>query len=206
MVQIPELARDIPGDIPGDLPGDLHEALTAARFTYDEVADVLGPVAHAALSRNETTPGVPRHSGRHPVETLTRLWLLQARVPAPAAEAALPGLVDRLCAAGILERSVDEVAARVDVRPYGTDQVAGGGNLWVASDLTPGLDGAPNAVGSDHVLGISSAVHVAGPADRARPGRPRARPRHRLRRPGPAPRRAHRATSSPPTSTRARSG
>jgi len=47
VVQIPELARDIPGD----LPGDLHEALTAARFTYDEVAELLGPVAHAALSR-----------------------------------------------------------------------------------------------------------------------------------------------------------
>jgi len=158
VVQIPELARDIPGDIPGDLPGDLHEALTAARFTYDEVADVLGPVAHAALSRNETTPGVRATRGGTPVETLTRLWLLQARVPAPAAEAALPGLVDRLCAAGILERSVDEVAARVDVRPYGTDQVAGGGSLWVASDLTPGLDGAPSAVGTDHVLGISSAA------------------------------------------------
>jgi protein-L-isoaspartate O-methyltransferase len=158
VVQIPELARDIPGDIPGDLPGDLHEALTAARFTYDEVADVLGPVAHAALSRNETTPGVRATRGGTPVETLTRLWLLQARVPAPAVEAALPGLVDRLCAAGILERSVDEVAARVDVRPYGTDQVAGGGSLWVASDLTPGLDGAPNAVGTDHVLGISSAA------------------------------------------------
>ena len=165
MVPTPELARD--------LPGDLREALTAARFTYDEVADVLGPVAHAALSRNETTPGIRATRGGTPVETLTRLWLLQAPVPAPAAEAALPGLVDRLCAAGILERSVGEVAARVDVRPYGTDQVAGGGNLWVASDLTPGLDGAPNAVGSDHVLGISSAatslaeMTVRDPVDRA---------------------------------------
>ncbi len=152
MVPTPELARDLPGDLRA------AQALTAARFTYDEVADVLGPVAHAALSRNETTPGVRATRGGTPVETLTRLWLLQAPVPAPAAEAALPGLVDRLCAAGILERSVGEVAARVDVRPYGTDQVAGGGNLWVASDLTPGLDGAPNAVGSDHVLGISSAA------------------------------------------------
>jgi methylase of polypeptide subunit release factors len=150
VVPTPELARD--------LPGDLRDALTAASFTYDEVADVLGSVAHAALSRNETTPGIRATRGGTPVETLTRLWLLQAPVPAPAAEAALPGLVDRLCAAGILERSVGEVAARVDVRPYGTDQVAGGGNLWVASDLTPGLDGAPNAVGSDHVLGISSAA------------------------------------------------
>jgi hypothetical protein len=141
-----------------DLPRDLRDALTAARFSYDDVAAALGPVAHAALSRNETTPGLRATTGGTPVETLTRLWLLQAPVPATAAEAALPGLVDRLCTAGILERSVGEVAARVDIRPYGTDQVAGGGNLWVASDLTPGLDGAPHTVGADHVLGISSAA------------------------------------------------
>src|SRR5690606_28163957 len=30
-------------------------------------------------------------------------------------------------------------------------------DLWVVSDLTPGLDGSPNRVGSAHVLGISSA-------------------------------------------------
>ena len=28
----------------------------------------------------------------------------------------------------------------------------------MASDLTPGLDGAPDRVGADHVLGISSAA------------------------------------------------
>ena len=33
-------------------------------------------------------------------------------------------------------------AARVDVRPYAADDR----DLWVASDLTPGLDGAPNRV------------------------------------------------------------
>jgi hypothetical protein len=158
VVPTPEPSSDISGDISGNLPGDLRNALAAARFTYAEVSEVLGPVAHAALSRNETTPGVRATGGGTPVETLTRLWLLQAPVPAAAADAALPGLVDRLCVAGILERSVGEVAARVDIRPYGTDHVAGGGDLWVASDLTPGLDGAPNAVGSDHVLGISSAA------------------------------------------------
>ena len=136
------------------LADDLRDALSVADFTYDRVVEVLGPVAHAALSRNETTPGLRATTGGTPVETLTRLWLLQATVTAGAADAALPGLVDRLCAEGILERSVGEVAARVDVRPYGTDT----GHLWVASDLTPRLDGAPNAVGPDHVLGISSAA------------------------------------------------
>ena len=47
---------------------------------------------------------------------------------------ALPGLLDPLCTAGLLERSVGEVRARVDVRPYAADDL----DLWVASDLTPG--------------------------------------------------------------------
>lgn len=140
---------------------DLRAALTAAGYRYDEVAALLGSTAHAALSRNETTPGERATRGGSPLETLVRLWLLQLPVAASAAEAALPGLVDRLCTASVLERSVGEVAARIDVRPYGTDGELGdlgGGNLWVASDLTPGLDGSPGRVDADHVLGISSAA------------------------------------------------
>jgi len=53
-----------------------------------------------------------------------------------------------------LEQSVGEVRARVDVRPYAADDL----DLWVASDLTPGLDGRPHRVAADHVLGISSAA------------------------------------------------
>ena len=138
-----------------ELGARLRAALQAADYTYDSVAGLLGPEAHLALSRNETTPGLGAAGGGSATETLTRLWLLQATVPTTAAEAALPGLVDQLCAAGILERSISEVAARVDLRPYGTDA---GADLWVASDLTPGLDGAPQRVDADHVLGISPAA------------------------------------------------
>lgn len=127
--------------------------MAAANYTYDGVAELLGTTAHAALSRNETVPGLQRTTGDSPLETLTRLFLLQAPVAVSAAEQALPGLVDRLATEGILERSVGEVAARLDVRPYADEER----NLWVVSDLTPGLDGAPNKVGADHVLGISSA-------------------------------------------------
>jgi methylase of polypeptide subunit release factors len=136
----------------------LRDALTAADYTFEGVSDLLGPTAHAALGRNETTPGRRATTGGSPLETLTRLWLLQTPVPLEAAEAALPDLVDALCAEGILERSVAEVAARVDLRPYGTDDDAAGRNLWVLGDLTPGLDGGPNRVGPDHVLGISPAA------------------------------------------------
>jgi len=131
----------------------LREALQAADYTYDAVADLLGPTAHAALSRNETTPALRRTTGRSPLETLVRLFLLQTPVSVEHAEGALPGLVDRLCNAGLLEQSLSEVAARLDCRPYAEHDR----DLWVVSDLTPGLDGAPNKVGADHVLGISSA-------------------------------------------------
>ena len=131
----------------------LRDALVTAGFGYEGVAALLGPVAHAALSRNETTPGMRATKGGSPLETLTRLWPLQAAVDVREAEAALPGLVDPLCAAGLLERSVGSVRARVDVRPYASEDR----EWWVVSDLTPGLDGAPNRVGADHVLGISAA-------------------------------------------------
>ena len=136
-----------------ELPVRLRAALVMAGFTYDGVADVLGPTAFAALNRNETTPGMRRTGGGFPLETLIRLFLLQAPVELSAAQRALPGLVDRLAAEGILEQTVGEVAARLDVRPYATDDE----HLWVVSDLTPGLDGSANRVGADHVLGISPA-------------------------------------------------
>nr|WP_221634411.1 methyltransferase [Nocardioides luti] len=131
----------------------MRAALQQAGFTYDAVAEVLGPLAHDALARNETVPGLRRTAGGSPLETLVRLFLLQTPVAATAAEAALPGLLDRMAAEGLVEQTVGEVAARLDVRPYAT----GEDDLWVVSDLTPGLDGRPNRVGTDHVLGISSA-------------------------------------------------
>ena len=151
----------------------LRDALADANYTHDGVADLLGATAHAALSRNETTPGLRRTTGGSPIESLTRLFLLQTPVSVDAAEAALPGLVDPMCNAGLLEQSVSEVAARLDVRPYAAPDEAGDRDLWVVSDLTPGLDGSPNRVGSDHVLGISSAsgslaqLTVREPVDRA---------------------------------------
>ncbi|MBF4163261.1 DUF7059 domain-containing protein [Nocardioides acrostichi] len=135
------------------LPHALREALTAADFTYDAVADLLGPLAHQALARNETVPGLTRTREASPLATLTRLFLLQVPVSLAAAEAALPRLVDRMCAEGLLTQSVGEVAAALDVRPYASDEQ----HLWVCSDLTPGLDGTAQRVGADHVLGISAA-------------------------------------------------
>ena len=140
-----------------DFTGALREALLAADFTYDRVAERLGERAHTALGRNETLPALRRTTSGDPLDALTRLFLLQAPVERADAERALPGLVDRLCNAGLLVQSVGEVAARTDCRPYASSEAGRDRDLWVVSDLTPGLDGAPVAVGPDHVLGISSA-------------------------------------------------
>jgi hypothetical protein len=131
----------------------LRAALEQAGYTYEGVAGLLGPVAHAALSRNETTPGLRATRDGSRLATLTRLWLLQATVPLEAAGQALPGLVGPLEDLGIVERSGAEVSALVDVRPYADEDH----DWWVLSDLTPGLDGRNLRVGPDHVLGISSA-------------------------------------------------
>ncbi|HEX6247914.1 MAG TPA: class I SAM-dependent methyltransferase [Nocardioidaceae bacterium] len=117
------------------------------------MAGLLGSTAHAALSRNETTPGLRRTADGSPLATLTRLWLLQATVARDAADRALPDLVEPLADLGVLELRGDRVRALVDVRPYADEEH----DWWVLSDLTPGLDGRNLRVGPDHVLGISSA-------------------------------------------------
>lgn len=132
----------------------LRDALVAADYRHEPVVAALGPSAQAALSRDETTPGLRATRAETPLETLTRLWLLQAPVSTAAAEVALPGLVDELCAERVLERSGDEVVARVEVRPYGVDD----GGFWVASDRTPGLDGSSRRIDPHHVLGVSRAA------------------------------------------------
>jgi hypothetical protein len=131
----------------------LREALTAAAFTVDGVHAVIGDAAHAALGRNETTPALRQTTAGSPIETLIRLWPLQAAVPAAAVDAALPGLAEPLLAAGVLERDGEDIRALVDVRPYADDAH----DWWVVADLTPGLDGRPRRMRADHVLGVSPA-------------------------------------------------
>ena len=136
-----------------DLPARLREALGEAGFTFDAVAGLLGARAHEALGRNETTPGLSRTGDGSPLATLTRLFVLQAEVLLADVERALPGLVPDLVGAGFVTTYGERVRALLDCRPYATEAR----DLWVVSDLTPGLDGRPVEVTADHVLGISPA-------------------------------------------------
>ncbi len=135
----------------------LAEALAAHRYEVDAVVDAIGETAHAALARNATVPARLALEGRtDPLATLTRLWLLQDRVPRADLDAALPGLVPALVEAGILSAGAesDTALALVDVRPYASDDGASG---WVVADLTPGLDTRTTPMRPDFVLGVSSA-------------------------------------------------
>jgi hypothetical protein len=141
-----------------DLPLRLRAALQGAGFTYDAVAGLLGTHAHEALGRNETTPGLRRTLDGSPLATLTRLFLLQTAVPVEHADRALPGLRAELEHGHFLRTSGGEVRALLDVRPYSASDHQGDQDLWVVSDLTPGLDGPMTRVADYHVLGISPAA------------------------------------------------
>jgi hypothetical protein len=137
---------------PAVAPG-LRAALVAAGYTVDAVDDLLEDTARAALRRNETTPALRRTTDRSPLATLVRLFLLQAPVARADADRALPGLVGALTEGGMLLASGSEVRAALDCRPSADDSR----DWWVVSDLTPGLDGQPIRVDTDHVLGVSPA-------------------------------------------------
>ncbi|WP_020577088.1 DUF7059 domain-containing protein [Actinopolymorpha alba] len=145
-------------DLPDDVVARFRDHLQTVDYTVDGVGERLGSLAHAALHRNETTPGLRATTDGDPLATLIRLWLLQAPVPRAQAARALPELLDPLLAAGVLHRYGEEVCALVDVRPYGTSGDGPDRDWWVVADLTPGMDGARPTVPPDHVLGVNSAA------------------------------------------------
>ena len=148
---------------------DLRAALTRASFTVDAVFALLGEDAHRALGRNQTVPARRATSGTGELATLVRLFALQVAVGRARADVALPGLVEPLVAAGMLEASGGEVRALVDIRPYGDEDH----DWWIVCDPTPGLDGRQAPMNSEYVLGISEAssslaqLTIREPAGRA---------------------------------------
>ncbi|CAK7288273.1 DUF7059 domain-containing protein [Streptomyces misionensis] len=116
----------------------LRDALLAASFTADGLLDLLGAPAYAALARSETVPALRATRGDTPLETLVRLFLLQQPVARERVAAVLP--VEEAVEAGWLTRvGGDEVAATVDVRPYGGP---GGEDWFIVSDLGCAVGGA----------------------------------------------------------------
>ncbi|WP_372494456.1 DUF7059 domain-containing protein [Actinoallomurus purpureus] len=124
-----------------------------ADYTVAGVRHLLGPVAGAALARDEIVPALRSTRGAAPLETLVRLFWLQVPVP----ESALP--FDDLAALGLVERSGGEVRALLHVEPVESPSGVPGdpssARGHVVSDLKARPGDAPPR--PDHVVGQGGA-------------------------------------------------
>ncbi|MFE5208380.1 methyltransferase [Streptomyces sp. NPDC056600] len=138
-----------------DTTARLREALLAADFTADGLLELLGAPAYAALARAETVPALRATRGDSALRILVRLFLLQQPVAGGRAAEVLP-LEDCLDAGWLRPAGGDEVAATVDVRPYGGPD---GEDWFIVSDLGCAVGGA-GGIGSKEegvVLGVGGA-------------------------------------------------
>ncbi len=163
----------------GLLREDLHEA----GYTVDVVAALLGPLAVAALLREQPVPAKRRLAGLaddrddSPHATLVRLFLLAEPVTRSDLDAALPSAgADTLEALGITAssglRRDDDVVARLDLRPHAAGSTDADGrhttaDWWVVSDL--GETATGEALETEHVLGIGGASTTLAAATIRRP-------------------------------------
>ena len=130
----------------------LREDLAKAGFTLDGVRERLGEAGLAGLERNSSFPSAAVLADATDAQAdLIRLWVLGRPVPEPRVRAALSVTSD-LVGAGLLSVDGGTVRAEVELKPYGTDRMAG----WICSDRTP-LDGRVLQPRPDFVLGASPA-------------------------------------------------
>jgi methylase of polypeptide subunit release factors len=142
----------------------LRVDLLAARFTVDGVAERLGPLAFAALHREQPVPALlatapaphlsdPAVPTPDSCGTLIRLFTLGQPVSRAALDTALPTLrSDGARSLRLVRGDGDQVVATCDLRPYSDDTH----DWWVASDLSELVTRQP--LRPDHVLGIGGAT------------------------------------------------
>ncbi|MDX2825744.1 transferase, partial [Streptomyces ipomoeae] len=128
----------LPSVDPPEVAVRLREGLIGAGFTADGLLELLGASAYAALARSEVVPALRATRGDSELEALVRLFLLQQPVARARVERILP--VDACVESGWLVSIGDsEVAAAVDVRPYGGPD---GEDWFIVSDLGCAVGGA----------------------------------------------------------------
>ncbi|WP_211302774.1 DUF7059 domain-containing protein [Allonocardiopsis opalescens] len=133
----------------------LRTALTGTGYTVAGVRELLGPVAGAALAREQVVPALRATADGGPLAELVRLWWLQVPVECARLEPLLP--VPELIAAGLLrdagtgERSAPLVRAAVGIRPWETDAA----EVYLVADLAARPGDPPP--GPDHVVRAGSA-------------------------------------------------
>lgn len=151
----------------------LRDDLAAASYTVDGVEDFLGPLASAALHREQAVPalrvaraalddvaGAASSGRRDPRGVLAALFLLGLEVRRADLDAALPRVgADGAARLGLVAAAGagpdDGVRALVDLRPYAAADAVGPVEWWLASDLGELATG--RRLAGDHVLGAGGA-------------------------------------------------
>ena len=154
----------------------LRGDLTAASFTVPAIESLLGPLASAALGREQSLAALRATDRPGDLPTLVRLFVLGTKVARDELDHALPRLgtsgAERLglvTSAGL--GASDPVRADVDLRPYQVLDAAGEVTWWLASDQ--GELAAGEALQADHVLGVGASsvtlaqVTIREPRERA---------------------------------------
>jgi methylase of polypeptide subunit release factors len=142
----------------------LRTAFARAGFDVDGVPALLGPGAHAALSRDEPVAARLATADAGPLGTLIRLFLLGDTEPeASVADALAPVEVADAVSAGLLRATPGGLAAALDVRPHGEP------GWWVVSDQDTRPGGKRSALPADHVLGVGQASLTLATATVRRP-------------------------------------
>lgn len=142
------------------LIGRLRADLTG--FTVDSVDELLGPVAHGALGREQALPArrIVQQRPDEPLATLVAVFILGLEVPRRQLAAALPQLgTDGAAQLGLIQESGsgpdDAVRSVVDLRPYAAVDALGSADWWLISD--PGELATGHPLAEDHVLGVGGA-------------------------------------------------
>lgn len=136
-----------------DLAG-LRADLRDAGYTVDHVEGLLGPVAAAALHRDQLLPArLVLTESDEPAAVLARWWVLGETLDRRLLDAALPrSTTETLARAGLaVPDGADGWRATCELRPYGDETRVG----WLASDFGEAVLGGP--LPTDHVLGIGGA-------------------------------------------------
>jgi methylase of polypeptide subunit release factors len=147
-----------------------------APHTVESIAELIGPVAVAALDREQAVPALRATEGRElgligpglvgprtdasATTALLRLFVLGAGVTRAQLDQALPRTGTAGCARlGLIEAAGndadDAVRALVDLQPYATQDAAGSVQWWLASDRGELATG--RSLRPDHVLGVGGA-------------------------------------------------
>ncbi|HYQ31784.1 MAG TPA: class I SAM-dependent methyltransferase, partial [Lapillicoccus sp.] len=131
----------------------LRADLAGAGYTVDGVRSVLGPVADAALHREQPLAADLATRGvRDPAAVLVRCFALGMPVATADLDRALPGLTAVTAGAlGLVELGAGDARALCDLRPYGDEAH----DWWVVSDQSEIARGGP--LPPDHVLGVGPA-------------------------------------------------